>query len=202
MNIETPYVPTALLLAEAVPFTNFDAELSVEYDMIASKTLGRKYYIVEESFRYYLSEKQPDVWGYVPAGFLTDGASVPRPFWWCIPPWGPYGQAAVLHDILCETKTMFKNDIPYQITRKEADYIFRDAMKAAQVNVVLRNVMFLAVRLWGKYGWSPSKQSTARKRALEAKYMRDYGTYREPTAILKQVTYALAHSGASEQPAI
>jgi hypothetical protein len=30
-------------------------------------------------------------WLNVPAGYLTDGDSVPRVFWSLIPPWGAYG---------------------------------------------------------------------------------------------------------------
>ena len=189
--IETPYVPTASQLREAVSFTNFDSELFVEKDEPASRALGDNYFKVTKSFRFYLSEKQSDVWGYVPAGFLTDGASVPKPFWWLIPPWGPYGQAAVLHDILCETLTMFRKELPYQITRKQADELFYDAMKVAQVNLVVRSVMFAAVRAWSMFGWRTSKTQQARKRAIESEYMKEYGTYREPTAILRQVSAAL-----------
>lgn len=190
MDNDIAYVPNVALLTSAVPFTNFDTALYVIKDRVASKALGKKYYRVTQSFRYYLSEDQPNVWGYVPAGFLSDGASVPRPFWWFIPPWGAYGQAAVLHDILCETKTMFKDNLPYKIDRKQADYIFRDAMKATQVNVVLRTVMFWAVRLWGEYGWGPNKRLTLQKRKLETEYMKEYGTYRPPNDVTNQIQLA------------
>lgn len=36
----------------------------------------------------------------VPAGFVTDGASVPRPLWPLFPPTGRYFAAAVVHDWL------------------------------------------------------------------------------------------------------
>ncbi|RUT32648.1 DUF1353 domain-containing protein [Arsenicitalea aurantiaca] len=39
----------------------------------------------------------------VPAGFMSDGASVPRPLWWFLPPWGDRATAAALiHDYLCD----------------------------------------------------------------------------------------------------
>lgn len=194
MNINTPYVPTVTQLKEAVPFTNFDSELNVVLDARASEELGKKYYKVTASFRYYLNEENPDVWGYVPAGFLTDGASVPKPLWWLLPPWGVYGQSAVLHDILCETKTLFKEEIPYEISRKEADEIFRDAMKHAGVPWYIRYPMFWGVRAWGMFGWGPNKTRQAKKRAIETEYMKEYGTYREPTAILRQVNMAMLSS--------
>jgi hypothetical protein len=39
----------------------------------------------------------------VPAGFLTDFASIPRFLWPILPPTGPYGPAAVLHDFMYRT---------------------------------------------------------------------------------------------------
>jgi hypothetical protein len=36
----------------------------------------------------------------VPAGFVTDFASIPRPFWSILPTWGKYGPPAVVHDFL------------------------------------------------------------------------------------------------------
>jgi hypothetical protein len=39
----------------------------------------------------------------VPKGFMTDGASMPRPLWWFLPPWGDRATvAAVFHDFACE----------------------------------------------------------------------------------------------------
>lgn len=194
MNIITSYVPTVTQLKEAVRFTNFDSELHVVFDPQASEELGKKYFKVTQSFRYYLNEENPDVWGYVPAGFLSDGASVPKPFWWLLPPWGSYGQAAVLHDILCETKTLFKEEIPYEITRKDADEIFLEAMNHLGVKWYVRYPMFLAVRAWGIFGWGPNKTRLAKKRAIENEYMKEYGTYREPTAVLRQVQSAMLSS--------
>ena len=191
MRINTPYVPTVTQLKEAAAFTNFDSGLHVVFDPHASEELGKKYYKVTQSFRYYLDETNPDVWAYVPAGYLSDGASVPKPFWWLLPPWGRYGQAAVLHDILCEGKTLFKDEIPYEISRKEADHIFLDAMRHTDVPWYTRYPMFLAVRAWGILGWGANETRLAKKRAIEAEYMKAYGTYREPTAILRQVQTAL-----------
>ncbi len=34
----------------------------------------------------------------IPRGFITDGASIPRPLWWLISPFGPLLEAALLHD--------------------------------------------------------------------------------------------------------
>jgi hypothetical protein len=76
----------------------------------------------------------------VPAGFITDFASVPRPFWWIIPRWGSYGNAAVVHDYLYQTGTK---------SRKYADEIFLEAMKVSGTSWICRHIMFLAVRIFG-----------------------------------------------------
>lgn len=58
---------------------------------------GRTWYLREE-FSYDISFEGSGNTVNVPAGFLTDFASVPRPLWWFIPTWGRYGNAAVIHD--------------------------------------------------------------------------------------------------------
>ena len=78
----------------------------------------------------------------VPAGFITDFASVPRIFWWLIPPTGRYGKAAVVHDF-CYRKACF--------SRKECDWIFLEGMRALGVPKWKRLIMWAAVRL---FGWS------------------------------------------------
>ncbi len=74
----------------------------------------------------------------VPAGTLTDFASVPRLFTWLVPTSGKYTKAAVLHDYLCETELIPRND---------ADGVFRRALGEAEVPTVRRYVIWGAVRL-------------------------------------------------------
>lgn len=81
----------------------------------------------------------------VPEGFITDFASVPRPFWIFLPPDGIYTQSAVLHDYLYNKK-MFP--------RKECDRLFLEAMKALNVAKMTRTLMFWAVRLFGYIPWN------------------------------------------------
>lgn len=82
----------------------------------------------------------------VPAGFLTDGASVPRVLWAILPAWGRYSRAAVVHDHLCE---LIKRGRPHPLspTFAEAARIFRQAMKVCGVGTLTRWAMWAAVRL-------------------------------------------------------
>lgn len=187
---QTLYFPSSNQVTAAADFTNFDATLNVVYDERATKVLGKKFYRVTQSFRFFRSREESNVWAYVPAGYLSDGASVPRLFQWLLPAWGRYGQAAVLHDILCDTLQLFKNSVPVPITRKEADHLFLDGMVAAKVPWLTRMVLFAAVRLWGMFGWRPKAEWLAKKRALESEYMKSYGTYRDPSEVFTQVSIA------------
>lgn len=164
-------LPSGQQLAQALPFTNFDAPLAISYDPAASKVLGKDYWRVNVAFRFYVGARKDNRWVYVPAGFLTDGATVPRPFWSILPPWGMYGQAAVVHDILCETQTLIHNDRPEAISRKDGDKIFLEAMKVAGVRWFARSCMYAAVRVYGWFRPYPNWGRVAKKRVIEAEYI-------------------------------
>ena len=76
----------------------------------------------------------------IPAGFSSDGASVPKALWWMYHPFGRYLRAAVVHDWFCVTQS---------INYKEAALVFREAMKVCGVNKWRRNKMYWAVKLFG-----------------------------------------------------
>lgn len=49
---------------------------------------------------------------YIDEGFRTNGANVPRLFWWIFPPNSPeYLSAVVVHDYLCDLENYRKADI-------------------------------------------------------------------------------------------
>lgn len=81
----------------------------------------------------------------VPAGFVTDLASIPRAFHWLIPVNGKHRAAAIIHDYLYVTKDR---------SRAEADSIFLEAMKSSGVRWSQRQTMYLAVRAGGWAAWS------------------------------------------------
>lgn len=80
----------------------------------------------------------------VPAGFVTDLASVPRPVQWLVPRAGAYDWAAVVHDYLCTTLEAGR-----PVTSPvDTDGVFRRLMRELGVPVVLRWLMWAGVR-WG-----------------------------------------------------
>jgi hypothetical protein len=116
---------------------------------------GREWKLMQ-SFEYYRTDNEDDII-VVPAGFVTDFASVPRIFWNIFPPWGKYGKAAVLHDWLYS--------IEYKNNRKLCDDIFYEAMKILGVGFTTRNIIYYAVRSFGWTVWNKhSKEKVAELR--------------------------------------
>ena len=68
----------------------------------------------------------------VPVGFCTDFASVPTVLVWLIPRYGVYTKAAILHDYLCQERP---------VNRRDADGIFRRALRELGVSVLRRWMM-------------------------------------------------------------
>lgn len=93
-----------------------------------------------EPFEFWLTDKPQDVIR-VPAGYVTDLASVPRILWSLLPPAGRYAKAAIIHD------WMYDNALR---SKKEADLIFLDGMRVLGVSRWRRRLMYLAVRVFGK----------------------------------------------------
>lgn len=85
----------------------------------------------------------------VPAGFITDFASVPQSLWNILPPDGPYGKAAVVHDYLYRTGGKVDVSPAYAFTKAESDTIFLEAMAELGVAWWRRQIMYRAVQLFG-----------------------------------------------------
>jgi hypothetical protein len=94
----------------------------------------------------------------VPAGFVTDFASVPRFFHRIFPPTGDdpfstaaYGKAAVIHDFLYAFNG---------VTRAEADRIFLSGMKDLGVSRITRWTLYLAVYCFGWVAWNTYRKAS------------------------------------------
>jgi hypothetical protein len=79
----------------------------------------------------------------VPAGFLTDFATVPRVVVWLIPRFGRYTLAAVLHDWLI-TEGIARGEV----SSRDADGLFRRMLRELGVPPVRHWLMWTGVR-WG-----------------------------------------------------
>ena len=81
----------------------------------------------------------------VPAGFKTDLASIPKVLWSVLPPIGKYDAPAVLHDALYQFDAA---------TRKQADDVLYEAMKATSVGWRTRWTIYAGVRVGGWKSWN------------------------------------------------
>jgi hypothetical protein len=81
----------------------------------------------------------------VPAGFTTDFASVPRILWNLFPPYGKHARAAILHDYLYSHAG--------NCSRFLADAFFLETMHDLGVPWLTRNLMYSAVRYFGRTAW-------------------------------------------------
>jgi hypothetical protein len=96
----------------------------------------------------------------VPAGFVSDLATIPSYFWWALPPTGRYGHAAILHDWL-----YWEQNYP----RAVADRVFEVAMAELNIDATLRKTMWAAVRVGGGKYWDavPAEKRGGGSRVLK-----------------------------------
>jgi hypothetical protein len=116
---------------------------------------GRNLKLVQP-FSYIDSDGQQ--WN-VPAGTVTDGASVPRAFWIAYPPFtGLYRKAAVIHDYYCQTR-----ERGWRLTHK----VFYDAMRSAGVDDVTARMMYGAVFYMGpRWGFGAQTRGPGAERLV------------------------------------
>jgi hypothetical protein len=100
-----------------------------------------------EPMTYKLVDSDDTEFVTVPPAFKTDFASVPRPFWFWLAPWGRHGRAAIVHDFLYQLGAVTDPAAPVATTlrrppKREADRIFRQAM------AVLDDVILRKSKLW------------------------------------------------------
>lgn len=137
---------------------------------------GRPIRVLTKPFIYHVGTFPSHDLVKIPAGYCSDGASVPRPFRWIIEPWGIYARAAIVHDYLYSTQSR---------SRKEADKIFREAIKIVtedsqdkapgsehppSYTLWGRFIAFAAywgVRIGGKFGYANGRKNY-KNRALRA----------------------------------
>lgn len=91
----------------------------------------------------------------IPAGMVTDGASVPRIFFPLIAAWDLSFSAPIVHDHLYSTGGRPKRVYPYGTTfsRAETDRIFRLLQEDEGVWWWRRWLSWLAVRGFGFFAW-------------------------------------------------
>ena len=150
----------------------FDAQLELIYSNKATEDLGVDYWVVNAEFTCVLDTAK-DQYVIIPQGFLTDGASVPRMFWSFFPSWGKYGQAACVHDFLCEYLIISENGRIRRIERSECDYFFYTLMTEMGIPKWKRLLMYWGVSLFRVFGKIKDPSVTSKKADIET-YLLDH----------------------------
>lgn len=129
-------------------------------------------YVVKSPLTYRALDKRVFT---VPVGFQTDGASVPRFLWMLYPPFGDdYSSAAVLHDYLYAKAEEYTgkdwNEALQrsQLSRKEADDLFREVMVIEGFRRTGRWMIYRSVRAGGWKSWRRYRKEVAHGNSLEA----------------------------------
>ncbi|WP_178860857.1 DUF1353 domain-containing protein [Thiomicrorhabdus cannonii] len=91
--------------------------------------------------RYQLTQPINCAGHTVPAGFISDGATVPRILWPIFPPIGRYLKATLVHDYYLQQG----------IDRKTADHHFKHCLIALDVEPWRVHAMYYAVRVYGMF---------------------------------------------------
>ena len=100
----------------------------------------------------------------VPSGFVTDLASIPRPFFTLLRPDGQYTYPAIVHDYLYWTQ-----DRP----RKTCDLIFKMGMEEFGIAEETISTIHLAVRRFGGLSW---RSNGERRRRGEKRILTKFPT--------------------------
>ena len=122
--------------------TNFKGEL-----------IGKNIWKNLEQFEYHVGDYPSEEIITVPAGYITDFASVPRTFWSIISPIDRHAKAAVIHDYLY--------DYPENYSRKEIDEIFLEALNVLDIKIWKTHCLYYGVRLFSWYRWNQLRTGVA-----------------------------------------
>lgn len=131
--------------------------------LILEDTGDGRYWRVYRSFRFYRYDPASGVYVDIPAGFLTDLASIPRVLRSIVPVHGKGNAAAVVHDYLyrfpCFRTTA--ETTPVQLSRAECDGAFYEALRVLGCPRLRARVMHTGVRAGGWVGWNRYRRRDA-----------------------------------------
>jgi hypothetical protein len=131
----------ALAGCAATPPAKLDPDAAPPLVTVTPFADSRQFIVARDTVFRIAGSDRPIV---VPAGFVTDFASIPRVFWAGLSPHGQYSRAAVLHDYLYWTQSC---------TRAQADKLFLLVMKQSGVSAANRQMIYGSTRAVGEGGW-------------------------------------------------
>lgn len=133
--------------------SRFTADLTIT--QMADKFGGYRLWKLHEELVYEIGRKGSGKHIHIPEGFISDGPTIPRFLWAIFPVWGQWGRAGVLHDYACARIAIGK-PLPQVTTRRAADGLFFEAMKALNVGRFARTMLYIGVRLGSLFNVRPN----------------------------------------------
>ena len=112
--------------------------------LVVSPLSDGRTWVILRPFSYDVGSVDSDDTVRVSTGFMTDFASIPRLFWFFLPCWGKYGNAAVIHDWLYWVQ---------ERSRHEADSIMLEGMTVLKVPLWQKYAIYFTVRSFGWMAW-------------------------------------------------
>lgn len=100
------------------------------------------------NLRFFSAQLQRTVMA--PRGMETDFASIPWGVWNLFPKRGLHDRAAVIHDAAYRGRLRDVVGNPIGVSKKVADNLFDEALRASGVSWFARTFMVLAVRIFGR----------------------------------------------------
>lgn len=127
----------------------------------------------------------------VPRGFVTDLASTPPEVWKWYPPFGKYLTASILHDYLYWRQAC---------TQEQADKIFAQAMRDADVPAADQSRFYVALQAFGKKALlnNQAEKNEGLIRVLPLEYLNTSSRGRTPQATWKDLRKALRDAKVTE----
>lgn len=121
---------------------------------------GQRIEMVQLLTPFAYKDSKGVVWE-VPAGFLSDGASIPRDLWPLLggPYSGPYRDAAVVHDFYCWSKSRKWEDV---------HEVFLEAAINRGTSVTLAQTMYAGILFGGPRWPAPSKTGELASKIVKA----------------------------------
>lgn len=104
-------------------------------------------FILLEEMEYKIGESELRI--RVPAGFVTDYASIPSSLWSLYSPHDQYSRAAIVHDYLYWSQLC---------SRKQADNLFMIAMQESEVPETTRKIIYNGVTAFGESAWKENQR--------------------------------------------
>ena len=149
-------------------------------------------WVAQEPMEYVIGSTSTKI--IVPAGFVTDLASIPKWFWGpplFLTPAGQYSRASIIHDYLYWTQ---------KCTREQADRLLVIAMKESSVKKFDENTIYDGVQDFGGSAWKSN--AADRQRGLPRILPKEYRRPADPNMTWPTYSAQLMAAGVKSLEAV